>query len=91
MIGSMKTQNPIEQITPLLHEVGDRPLTGAGRVEIKLAALAAAEAEVRRCKQEAKEGRGSLLAAVRQSYVDFEIETADVLRNRLNTRKGVNP
>lgn len=87
----MKTQNPIEQIVPLLHEVGDRLLTGAGRVEVKLAALAAAEAEVARCKQELKEGRASLLAAVKQRYVDSEIETADVLCNRLKTRKGVKP
>lgn len=91
----MKTQNPIEQIVPMLHEVGDRLLTGAGRVEVKLAALAAAEAEVQRCKQEVKEGRASLLAAVKQSYVDSEIETADVLCNRLKARKeskrGVKP
>lgn len=87
----MKTQNPVEQIVPLLHEVGDRLLAGAGRVEVKLAALAAAEVEVRRCKQEVKEGRASLLAAVKQCYVDSEIETADVLCNRLKTRKGVKP
>lgn len=87
----MKTQNPIEQIVPFLHEVGDHLLKGVPRMEAKLAALAAAEAEVKRCKQEIKEGRASLLAHVRQSYVDSEIETADVMCNRSKAAKGVKP
>lgn len=36
----MKTQNPIEQIVPLLYEVGDQLLSEAAFVEVKLALLA---------------------------------------------------
>ena len=65
-----------------INKICDRLLTGAGRVEVKLAALAAAEAEVARCKQELKEGRASLLAAVKQHYVD-----SDEKLRRLNVQQ----
>lgn len=66
---------PIEDIVPYLPEVGDPLLKGAERVKAKIAELA-------RCKRELKESRQSLLAHVRQHYVDSEIEAAEVMCNR---------
>ncbi|MFZ5531116.1 MAG: hypothetical protein ACOY4U_08740 [Pseudomonadota bacterium] len=68
---------PIEDIVPYLTEVGDPLRKGAERVKAKIAELA-------RCKRELKESRQSLLAHVRQHYVDSEIEAAEAMYNRHN-------
>ncbi len=68
-------KTPIEDIVPYLPEVGDPLLKGAKRVKAKIAELA-------RCKRELKESRQSLLADVRQNYVDSEIEAAEVMCHR---------
>lgn len=79
----MKLCNSIEKAVPFLDEVGDPLLQEASRIDDTLAKLYAAEAEVARCKRDLKESRDSLLAAVKRNYVDSEIETADVMCNRL--------
>lgn len=71
-------KTPIEDIVPYLPEVGNPLLEGAARVKARIAELA-------RCKRELRESRQSLLAHVRQHYVDSEIETAEVMCNRHKT------
>ena len=73
---------PIEDIVPYLHEVGSPLLSGVERVKRKVAAVKAAEAVVVALKREAERSRLSLMKRVRQSYVDAEIETAEVMFNR---------
>ena len=78
--------NPIERVVTCLYEVGDPILLIAARVEAKVDALKQAEAEVVRCRRALKEGRRLLLACVKHSYVDSEIETADAMCNRQKFR-----
>jgi len=78
--------NPIEKVAPYLYEVGDPILLIAARVEAKVDALKQAEAEVVRCRRALKESRRLLLACVKHSYVDSEIETADAMCNRQKFR-----
>ena len=78
--------NPIEKIVVYLHEVGDPLLTIAANVERNADALRQAEAEVVRCRRKLKESRRLLLACVKHSYVDSEIETADAMCNRQKFR-----
>jgi hypothetical protein len=78
--------NPIEKVAPYLYEVGDPILSIAARVEAKVDALKQAEAEVVRCRRALKESRRLLLACVKHSYVDSEIETADAMCNRQKYR-----
>ena len=73
---------PIEDIVPYLHEVGSPPLSGVESVTRKVAAVKAAEAVVGALKREAERRRLSLMKRVRQSYVDAEIETAEVMFHR---------
>lgn len=40
------------------------------------------------CKREIKEGRQSLLAAVKQNYVDSEIEAAEAMFSRRKADTG---
>lgn len=73
---------PIEDIVPYLHEVGSPLLSGVERVKRKVAAVKAAEAVVVALMREVERSRLSLMKRVRQSYVDAEIETAEVMFNR---------
>lgn len=73
---------PIEDIVPYLDDVGSPLLSGVECVKRKVAAVKAAEAVVVALKREAERRRLSLMKRVRQSYVDAEIETAEVMFNR---------
>jgi len=73
---------PIEDIVPYLHEVGSPLLSGVERVKREVAAVKAAEAVVVALMREVERSRLSLMKRVRQSYVDAEIETAEVMFNR---------
>lgn len=73
---------PIEDIVPYLHEVGSPLLSGVERVKRKVAAVKAAEAVVVALMREVERSRLSLMKRVRQSYVDAEIETVEVMFNR---------
>ena len=76
------TSNPIEDVVPHLHEVGEVLLVAAMCIEGQQAALERAEAEVTRLRREIEQARNHLLERVRKNYVDSEIEAADVRCSR---------
>jgi hypothetical protein len=78
--------NPIERVVTYLYEVRDPILLIAAQVEAKVDALKQAEADVVRCGRTLKASRRLLLACVKHSYVDSEIETADAMCNRQKFR-----
>lgn len=75
--------NPIEVIADYLEEAGQPIFDLAAKTRQKAEALKRAEAEVIRCRRELKQSRRLLMACVKRNYVISEIETADVMCNRM--------
>lgn len=75
--------NPVEEIADYLHEVGQPILDLAAKTRQKAEALKRAEAEVSLCRHELRLMQRLLMACIKRNYVISEIETADVMCNRM--------